>query len=152
MKDFPSELSRLRSQGYRLTPQRLAILELLKEADGHLTPAEIYKQVSQKLPGLTEATVYRTLNFLAEQGLVLVAHVGRGQLVYEYAEHDHHHLICRECGDMREIDHQELKQLYEAFFNKTGYQINTVHAAFFGLCPSCLENAPPPSRVRKETG
>lgn len=143
MSDYNSELSRLRSQGYRLTPQRLAILDLLRNADGHLTPAEIYKQAAQNLPGLTEATVYRTLNFLAEQGLVLVAHVGRGQLVYEYTEHDHHHLICRNCGEMREVDHQELTQLYEDFFNKTGYQINTVHAAFFGFCPDCIEIAPP---------
>lgn len=139
MKDFASELSRLREKGYRLTPQRLAILDLLRDADGHLTPAEVYQQASQKLPGLTEATVYRTLNFLAEQGLVLVAHIGRGQLVYEYTEHNHHHLICKNCGDMMEVDHQELKQLYENFLDKTGYQIDTVHAAFFGYCPKCLK-------------
>jgi Fur family ferric uptake transcriptional regulator len=139
MKDFTSELSRLRAKGYRLTPQRLAILDLLREAEGHLTPSEVYRQTSQKLPGLTEATVYRTLNFLAEQGLVLVAHIGRGQLVYEYAQHNHHHLICRNCGEMMEVDHRELKQLYENFLDKTGYRIDTVHAAFFGYCPRCLD-------------
>lgn len=139
MKDFNSELSRLRAKGYRLTPQRLAILDLLRDAEGHLTPSEVYKQASQKLPGLTEATVYRTLNFLAEQGLVLVAHIGHGQLVYEYAQHNHHHLICKNCGEMMEVEHQELKQLYENFLDKTGYQIDTVHAAFFGYCPKCLD-------------
>jgi len=97
----------------------------------------------QVIPGLTEATVYRTLNFLAEQGLVLVAHLGRGRLVYELAEHDHHHLICRQCGEMREIDHLELKELYKQFLNNTGYQINTIHATFFGYCPECLENLAP---------
>jgi Fe2+ or Zn2+ uptake regulation protein len=139
-QNYP-ELARLREQGYRLTPQRLAILDVLRNAHGHLTPAEIYQQVAQEIPGLTEATVYRTLNFLAEQGLVLVAHLGRGQLVYEFTEHDHHHLICRQCGGMQEIDHQELKELYEQFFDKTGYQINTIHSTFFGHCPECLESA-----------
>jgi Fur family transcriptional regulator, ferric uptake regulator len=135
-------LNRLRAQGFRLTPQRLAILESLQQAHRHLTPAEIFHQVSQDMPGLTEATVYRTLNFLAEQGLVLVAHLGHGQLVYEYADHDHHHLICRECGQMRDIDHTELTALYNQFLKNTGYQIDTVHATFFGLCPDCKEENP----------
>ena len=139
MKNDHPELSWLREQGYRLTPQRLAILEVLRNAHGHLTPTEIYQQVAQDIPGLTEATVYRTLNFLTEQELVLVAHLGRGQLVYEFTEHDHHHLICNQCGDMREIDHLELKDLYKQFLNNTGYQINTIHATFFGHCPECLE-------------
>jgi Fur family ferric uptake transcriptional regulator len=140
MAEISSEFNWLRKKGYRLTPQRIAILETLKQAKGHLTPTEIYHQVVQELPGLTEPTVYRTLNFLAEQGLVLVAHLGRGQLVYEFAEHDHHHLVCRNCGEMQEIDHLQLKQLYDNFLEDTGYQINTVHATFFGYCPKCIEN------------
>jgi Fe2+ or Zn2+ uptake regulation protein len=136
-------LTRLRAQGFRLTPQRLAILEALQQAHCHLTPTDIYQKVSPDMPGLTEATVYRTLNFLAEQGLVLVAHLGHGQLVYEYADHDHHHLICRECGGMRDIDHKDLTALYNQFLKITGYQIDTVHATFFGLCPGCLEENSP---------
>lgn len=130
-------LTRLRSQGYRLTPQRLAILEVLQQARCHLSPTQVYQRVSQEMPGLTEATVYRTLNFLAEQGLVLVAHMGHGQLVYEYADHDHHHLICRKCGQMIDVDHEELTDLYNHFLKDTGYQVDTVHATFFGLCPDC---------------
>ena len=141
MIDSNPEVSWLRSQGYRLTPQRLAILEVLRSANDHLTPSKIYQLVVADLPGLTEATVYRTLNFLAEQGLVLVAHLGRGQLVYEIAEHDHHHLICKECGDMKEIDHLEIKTLYDQFLEDTGYQINTIHSTFFGLCPECLADS-----------
>jgi Fe2+ or Zn2+ uptake regulation protein len=142
MGDAAANLSYLRAQGYRLTPQRLAILEVLKTSPGHLTPADIYQQVAIKLPGVTEATVYRTLNFLAGHNLVLVAHLGRGQLVYEYAEHDHHHLICSQCGDMQDIDHEQLKDLYEQFSQKTGYKIHSIHTTFFGLCPKCLEDNP----------
>jgi Fe2+ or Zn2+ uptake regulation protein len=133
------ELSYLREQGYRLTPQRLAILEVLKNSRGHLTPTEIYQQVQKSTPGMTEATVYRTLNFLAGQNIVLVAHLGKGQLVYEYADHDHHHLICSQCGDMQEIDHAQLEELYERFSQNTGYQIHSIHSTFFGYCPQCLE-------------
>lgn len=130
-------LSRLRSEGYRLTPQRLAILEILHKSGGHSTPTEIYQVARETLPGLTEATVYRTLNFLTEQGLVLAAHVGSGQLVYEIAERIHHHLICRNCGDTGEIEHEILEELYKKFQTKTGYIIDSTHLTFFGLCPKC---------------
>lgn len=131
---------RLRLQGYRMTPQRLAILSILENAGEHLTPQEIFEQAQQALPGMTEATVYRTLSFLTEQGLVLAAHMGSGQMVYEIAGHDHHHLICRACGATQEIEHQELSALYRQFQNRTGYKIDSVHVTFFGLCPACQKD------------
>ncbi len=132
----------LRAQGHRLTPQRLAILQILEDAGGHLTPIEIYERAAQRLPGLTEATVYRTLDFLAHNGLALVAHVGEGRLVYESAEHNHHHLICRACGHTVEIEHDLLKELYAQFAERTGYQIDCSHMTFFGLCPGCAPKQP----------
>jgi Fe2+ or Zn2+ uptake regulation protein len=128
---------KLRAQGYRLTPQRLTILRILQDADRHLTPVEVYQLAQAAMPGLTEPTVYRTLSFLTEQGLLLAAHVGNGQIVYEIAEHSHHHLICRACGGTREIDHHALASLYQQFQNSTGYLIDSIHLTFFGLCPDC---------------
>jgi Fe2+ or Zn2+ uptake regulation protein len=127
----------LRKRGFRVTPQRLAILRIVQDAGMHLTPLEIYQQARMALPGLTEATVYRTLNFLTEQGLVLAAHIGNGQMVYESAGHDHHHLICRACGHVHQIDHELLKDLYQQFQARTGYHIDSMHVTFFGLCPEC---------------
>jgi Fe2+ or Zn2+ uptake regulation protein len=128
---------RLHSQGYRMTPQRLVILSILENAGRHLTPQEVFERSQRVLPGMTEATIYRSLNFLTEQGLVLAAHIGSGQLVYEIAGHDHHHLICRACGETREIDHALLESLYQQFQVNTGYQIDSLHLTFFGLCPGC---------------
>ena len=82
-----------------MTPQRMVILRILSEADCHLSPTRGFQRAQLALPGLTEATVYRTLAFLTEQGLLLAAHIGNGQLVYEIADHNHHHLICRTCGE-----------------------------------------------------
>jgi len=128
---------KLRSRGFRMTPQRLAILRVLQEAGCHLAPLEIYEKAHQAVPGLTEATVYRTLNFLHEQGLVMAAHIGSGQMVYEISGRDHHHLICRRCGSAQEIKHELLQTLYEQFQQATGYQIDSLHVTFFGLCPQC---------------
>jgi Fe2+ or Zn2+ uptake regulation protein len=132
--------SELRTRGFRMTPQRLAILRILDESARHLTPLEVYQQAQQNLPGITEATVYRTLAFLTEQGLVLAAHVGSGQLVYEIAGRDHHHLICRKCSQTQEIEHAQLEELYQRFQADTGYQIDSMHVTFFGLCPACQED------------
>ena len=132
--------TQLRARGYRMTPQRLVILRILHDAGQHLSPLEVYQQARQIMPGLTEATVYRTLSFLTEQGMLLAAHIGNGQLVYEIAAHDHHHLICRHCGEAQEIDHELLRSLYIQFQLSTGYRIDSMHVTFFGLCPDCQKS------------
>ncbi len=129
----------LNAKGFRSTLQRMAILRTLSEADSHLTPIEVYQRAQQILPGLTEATVYRTLTFLSEQNLALAAHIGGGQLVYEIAQRAHHHLICRKCGETYEIGHDLLKSLYQQLKEQTGFQIDSMHVTFFGLCPGCQE-------------
>lgn len=134
------QISHLHAHGFRVTPQRLAILRILEEANGHLPPLMIYERAQQLLPGITEATVYRTLNFLVDQGLALAAHIGNGQLVYEIAGREHHHLICRRCGEAIEIDHQLLKDIYEELHQRTGFQIDCIHVTFFGLCSECQHN------------
>ena len=131
----------LRAQGFRMTPQRRAILHVLGEAGCHLSPLEVCRRAQELVPGTTEATVYRTLTFLSEQGAVLPAHVGYGQLVYEIAGHNHHHLICRLRGAAQEIEHEWLDQLYQQFQTATGYQIDSIHVTFFGLFPACQKQA-----------
>lgn len=128
---------KLRSRGYRVTPQRMTILRVLLESGQHLTPLEIYDRARRELPGLTEATVYRTLSFLNDQGLAMEAHVGNGQLVYENARQEHHHLICRACGCSYKIDHAVLQELYKRLEAESGFSIDALHVTFFGLCPDC---------------
>jgi Fur family transcriptional regulator, ferric uptake regulator len=137
MDDRNVYLSNLRSLGYRLTPQRLVILRILEENQRHLTPGEIFEQARRLMPGLTEPTVYRSLNFLSAHGLILVTHVGGGQLVYEHAQRDHHHLICQECSQMCDVEPELLSELYLQFKVKTGFEIKSRHITFFGLCPHC---------------
>ena len=123
--------------GFRMTPQRLTILHVLRHAGGHLAPAQVYEQAHKEMPGLTEPTVYRTLEFLAGKGFALATHKENGKRVYELAETDHHHLICRNCGASMEIEHAPLKKLYHQLESSTGYKLDSSHVTFFGLCPKC---------------
>lgn len=133
--------NQLHMRGFRMTPQRLAILRILQESSCHLSPVDIYERAQQRLPGITEATVYRTLAFLHKQNFILAAHIGSGQLVYEIANHDHHHLICRACGHTHEVGHEMLHELYLQFQEKTGFLIDSIHVTFFGLCPKCQNHS-----------
>ncbi len=132
-----SAINHLRDQGYRITPQRLIILDIMEQENRHLTPVEIYQRAIQRLPGITETTVYRTLDFLTRNGLALVAHIGEGKLVYESASRKHHHLICRQCGHTVEIGTEQLEILYTRLKEETGFTIDCYHMTFFGLCPDC---------------
>jgi len=132
--------SQLRARGYRMTPQRMAILHVLHHDGAHLSPTEVFARAREALPGLTEATVYRTLEFLADNGLAHSAHIGNGHLVYEIAKQEHHHhLICRKCGGELQIEHASLEKVYEQLEASSGFRFIDSHVTFFGLCPGCQE-------------
>ena len=127
----------LRARGFRMTPQRHAILHVLCHSGKHLTPAEVYEQARAELSGLTEPTVYRTLEFLAVNDVARPALMGNGHLVYEIARHAHHHLVCRGCGNEIEVGHTLLKTMYQKLESTSGYRLTDSHVTFFGLCPDC---------------
>ena len=120
-----------------MTPQRHAIIHVLCHSGEHLTPHEVYEQAREELTSLTETTVYRTLEFLAKNELAHPAHMGNGHLVYEIARHEHHHLICRNCGNEMEVEHSLLKSMYQKLESASGYQLTDSHVTFFGLCSDC---------------
>lgn len=133
-----SELTKeLRELGFRVTPQRRVILHILRHANQHLTPAQIYQQAQENLPGLTETTVYRTLEFLAQTGLAQAAFGSSGRRAYEISDHHHHHLICRQCGKEIEISHVKLESLCTELEASTDFKLSQNHITIFGICPNC---------------
>jgi Fur family ferric uptake transcriptional regulator len=136
MSCTPRITEMLRSRGFRMTSQRLAILQALHEV-GHLSPTQVYESVRQT--GMTEATVYRTLEFLSKTGVVLVADRGNGHLAYELAGMTHHHLVCRSCGAQVEVETEVLQNLIGQLEQRTGYRLDAGHLTFFGACPICQE-------------
>ncbi|MCI0550372.1 MAG: transcriptional repressor [Anaerolineae bacterium] len=132
--DYAAEL---RARGFRMTSQRMAILHVLHHEGTHLSPAEVYKQAKKELPGLTEPTVYRTLEFLAANGLVRPSHSHNGHRTYQIASDDHHHVVCRICGSEIEVEHHLLESLYRKLESTSGYLRIDSHVTFFGVCPKC---------------
>lgn len=133
----PAHLAeQIRQKGFRLTSQRIAILDALHHSGGHLCRTELYARIA---PALTEPTVYRTLDFLVEQGLVRVTHTGNGRLEYELARHPHHHLVCQACGQKIELPESALQQIFGQLEQSTGYRLTENHITLTGLCPDCKQ-------------
>ena len=131
----------LRSRGYRITPQRTAILAYLHDTPGHSSPAEIYEHVRQTTSGVTEATVYRTLEILHDLGLVRKLHSDAGCHAYAPAIHDHgHHVICQACGQAVEFAGCDIAAVVAAVEVQTGFRVQTHWLEMFGLCPECRKS------------
>lgn len=141
MDPLKEQIDQLRTRGYRITPQRMALLEIMHHASGHMQPAEIYQLAVNKIPGINEATVYRTLEMFAREGVIHRCYHDGSQIVYELTG-QHHHLICRGCGSEISFDHQLLSGAYAVIEDRTGFILDTNHVIIHGMCPVCQREAP----------
>jgi Fur family ferric uptake transcriptional regulator len=130
--------ARLRERGMRLTPQREMILDAVCEGGGHTTFDEIYGRLHAKAPAINQATVYRALKMFCNLGLVVMADLGDGKPVYEIAGvTPHHHLVCRACGQVEQIDHAALASRFAAFEHEQRFTLDMHHLVLFGYCRRC---------------
>ena len=95
----------LKEKGYKYTLQRKAILDVIGKQSGHYKANEIFNMVSKKIPGVSFSTIYRNLELLINLGIVNKLSIEEGINHYELSagEH-HHHIICKLCGNVKEID------------------------------------------------
>lgn len=131
----------LRARGERLTPQRLMVLDVLRETGGHQTAEAIYERVRASYPYVNLATIYRALHWLKEQGLVCETDLGGGQAEYEYLDERHHHLVCLGCGGRWEFSDDLVRPLAAALRAQFAFEPRTDHLAIFGTCRRCQEAA-----------
>lgn len=130
----------LRSADQRATPQRLMILSILQEAENHLTADEVFQRLGPMSSALNRSTVYRTLERFRDTGLVSETDLGGGVRVFELlAVHRHHHLICRQCNVMIEMDDATVESLRQNIRQRYGFEPQVDHLAIWGLCAACTE-------------
>ncbi|UXR68716.1 MULTISPECIES: Fur family transcriptional regulator [unclassified Staphylococcus] len=134
----------LQQSSYKLTPQREATVRVLieNEAD-HLSAEDVYLKVKEKAPEIGLATVYRTLELLADIKVVDKVSFGDGvsrfDLRKEGSKHFHHHLVCMECGRVDEIDEDLLPQVEERVENEFEFKILDHRLTFHGICKTCQQ-------------
>jgi Fur family transcriptional regulator, ferric uptake regulator len=150
-------LGQLEARGYRLTPQRQLILEALfacstqsteipaasaesPQPTRHVTAEEIHAYIRERFPQINLSTVHRTLELLEELGLVTHAHFADHIARYHPVDlGQHHHLLCRACGGIWEMEDAIIHPLNQLLQERYGFEADLNHLAIFGLCRACRE-------------
>jgi Fe2+ or Zn2+ uptake regulation protein len=135
-------LERLRHRNWRITSQRRAIAQVLQGEHVHLTADQIYERASARLPELSRASVYNTLNELRDLGEVLEMTVDTGAKRYDPNISDHHqHMVCDRCGSTWDVSLSGERGLALPESERRGFAIRNVQIIFRGLCQSCAADA-----------
>lgn len=135
----------LKEHGLKKTKQRVLVLEALASCeDKHLTAEEIYEIVKAEFPEIGLATVYRTIQLLLDLDLVESVQLGDGYVRYEIGKiggkeaHNHHHLVCLECGKVMSFRDDLLDELEKRIKESVSFQVINHEVKIYGYCESCL--------------
>jgi Fur family transcriptional regulator, ferric uptake regulator len=137
MGEAGTVITMLRERGYRITPQREAILEEILRSRGHITPQDVTRRVQRRLPAVNASTVYRTMDLLEEVGVVRHAHLEGGAEYHRGDEVEHVHLTCSSCGSEDDLSLEEAESLKRLVQEHRGFLPDLTHFAISGLCRDC---------------
>lgn len=136
MDGWCSEFEKLcRERGIRVTAQRLAVYRALAEDLAHPTAESVYTRLSKQLPGLSQATIYRTLQFFENENLIRKVSspgaIGR----FDANVEPHQHLVCRVCGTLEDIS---VPALHSAVIPRvSGFTVEELDIRLVGRCEAC---------------
>ena len=137
---YEALLKKLRQHDHRLTPQRVALVRLLSESEGHPSAAQLYDQLKEQYPTMSLATVYKTLNLLKDLDEVLELGFWDDDGRYDGKRpYPHPHLICIRCRNIIDPDVNLADDLTQQVAQLTGYQVLSHRLDFYGLCPACQQ-------------
>jgi Fe2+ or Zn2+ uptake regulation protein len=128
--------------GYRLTEARRSIADLIAGRDGHFTAADLVADARKRRLGIGRATIFRTLDVLADLRAVERLDLPSGEHAYVACEPaHHHHVVCSNCGASRDVDDAGWRAVVSDIERRTGYEIDDHRLELFGRCPDCQARA-----------
>lgn len=129
----------LREKKLRFTRQREAVVKLFLAREGHVCADELYRMLRKRLPGISLATVYRTVNILKNVALASEVNFTGKRRRFEHAfDHPHHdHLICSRCGKTAEFFNQSIEKIQERVVKEFGFVPTRHRLEIFGYCRNC---------------
>lgn len=139
----------LRRRGGRVTPQRVLLARAVRERARHVTAEGLLDEVGERLPGLSLPTVYATLELFEELGLVSRVAAAAGPTTWDTRPEPHHHMACRRCGTVRDLDAPAGAGAALAAARARGFEAERVELVVVGTCSDC---ASPPGPGPPSTG
>jgi Fur family peroxide stress response transcriptional regulator len=135
-KRYKSMVEKLKEHHHKLTPQRLAIIKILSESEGHPSVEDIYRQLQRNFPGVSEATVYRNIVLLKSLGEVFELGFAGESTHYDGLK-PYPHIVCIKCRKIIDPDLESLNAMTTEISQESGFEILTYRLDFFGICPDC---------------
>ena len=127
-------------QEHPLTAQRRLLLELIRNADGHIDAKELYRRASSKNESISPATVYRSLSLFKQLGLVDERRLGKMRCYYEIKQTpEHQHLVCQGCGKVIEFESPLIRKLVDKVQREHGFNVTKAELYLEGYCEQCKE-------------
>ncbi len=127
----------LRERGLRATSQRVVMHRLLRDRNRHLSAEELLSEASEQLPGVSLPTVYATLELFEQLGIVRRVNGGGGTLLWDTRANTHHHMICRNCGRIEDMDTPLDLERARRSAARAGFQPDRAEVVVSGLCATC---------------
>lgn len=129
----------LREKGLKVTPQRIAVYNMLLSTKEHPNAETIYKTLEPTNPTMSLATVYKTLDFFKQLGLVQELNVGEGSARYDALVKCHPHTVCTECGKVQDLFMEELTEIHKKLAEQLDFQVECEQLILYGICAACRE-------------
>ncbi|MBK9155532.1 MAG: transcriptional repressor [Chloracidobacterium sp.] len=120
-----------------LTKQRKAVLEVIRDAEDHLTANEVFESARRLLPGISFATVYNSLRYLKQEGLIGEVRFGSGASRYDRRLSRHDHAVCTQCGKLVDLDLRIPPGLVKEAAERSSFEPESIELTLRGLCPDC---------------
>jgi Fur family peroxide stress response transcriptional regulator len=137
---FDAIIQKLRDNGHKITPQRLAIVAILSKSEGHPSVEDIHDQIKTDFPTMSLATVYRNIVLMKSLGEVLELGFPDGSNRYDGNKpHPHPHVICIECNKIVDPDLASVDDMKKEVALATSFTILNHRLDFFGICSNCME-------------
>lgn len=135
MQQTEQIITMLRDGGFRITPQRTAIVDYVLNTEDHPSAEQVHGIVKKKYPMVSLSTVYKTLDLLRQKNLVKQIEIG-GEARFDGHVDEHINLICMKCGKIEDVD-EDLKEIQIRAARKAKYQIIKGNFELFGYCSAC---------------
>lgn len=131
-------IAKLKAHGYKITPQRLAIVKILSASIGHPSVEKIYAQVKQNFPTISQATVYKNIATIKSLGEVLELGFSDDSNRYDgNIPYPHPHAVCSKCKKIVDSQLDIFQDVVQQVTTETGFRITNHRIDFFGVCPDC---------------
>lgn len=131
----------LKIKGYRITNERLLVLENLFKNESHIDAENLFIKMRGNGLKVSRATVYNTLQLLLQSNLIKRSHFGEPHQHYEplFLDKQHHHLICSNCGKLIEFSSEDLDKIQKQICIKNKFKFSSSAFQIIGVCKECLE-------------